>query len=203
MLLLGRSKGRYYEYMKQSDEDIAALIKNGDEAAFALLMTRYEPKLLRYGTRFIGSLGRDVLDQAVQDIFISAYQNIESFDASQRFSPWIYRIAHNTFVDILRKKTKERLYGFDFDTLLSHAVHEDTFAKEKENSEVRVLLEKGLSALPAPQREIITLYYFEELTYKEIADVLHVPISTVGVRLIRARAALKKKLPPSAASLLQ
>jgi RNA polymerase sigma factor (sigma-70 family) len=170
-----------------TDEELAARIARGDEAALSEIMQRFEPKLMRYGNRFLGGQGEDVLRQAVQDIFISAYQNIEGFDSQQRFSPWIYRIAHNAFVDILRQKSRQPLYGINFDALVSHPIHEDVYAKEKENEEIRVLLENGLDVLPAAQREIIALYYFEDLSYKEIADVLHVPVSTVGARLARAR----------------
>jgi RNA polymerase sigma-70 factor (ECF subfamily) len=181
-----------------TDEELAAQVKEGNENALAELIDRYEAKLLRYGQRFLGAQNPDALREAVQDIFISMYQNIEGFDVKQRFSPWIYRIAHNAFVDLLRQKTRQPLYLFDFDTVLSHAVdtsHADSVVKEKENAEARVLLEKGLDKLSAQQREIIVLYYFEELSYKEIADVLHLPVSTVGVRLARARTKLKNQLP--------
>lgn len=177
------------------DEQLAAQVKRGEEAAFAELMTRYEPKLMRYGSRFLGSLGADAIRQAVQDVFIAVYQNIEGFDAAQRFSPWIYRIAHNAFVDVLRHRARQPLYGFDLDVLLGHAAHEDSFAREKETEEMRVVLENGLAQLKPAEREILTLYYFEDLSYKEIADVLRVPVGTVGVRLARARKALEKRLP--------
>jgi RNA polymerase sigma-70 factor (ECF subfamily) len=180
-----------------TDEALAQRLQAGDEESLSLLMQRFEPKLMRYGRRFLEGQREDVLRQAVQDIFISAYQNIESFDPRQRFSPWIYRIAHNAFVDILRRRTKQPLYGIDFDQLISHPIHEDSFAAEKEQEEIRVLVEKGLGELAPAQREIIVLYYFEELSYKEIADVLHVPVSTVGVRLARARTTLKRTLPNS------
>lgn len=181
------------------DEQLAVQVKRGDEAAFAELMARYEPKLMRYGTRFLGSLGTDAISQAVQDVFIATYQNIEGFDAAQRFSPWIYRIAHNAFVDVLRHRARQPLYGFDLDTLLGHAVHEDGLAREKENEEMRVVLEHGLARLKPAEREVLTLYYFEDLSYKEIADVLRVPVGTVGVRLARARKALRKHLPDASA----
>jgi RNA polymerase sigma-70 factor (ECF subfamily) len=187
-----------------TDEELAALVQKGDEQALAELIDRYEVKLLRYGQRFLGAQNADALSEAVQDVFISVYQNIEGFDARQRFSPWIYRIAHNAFVDLLRQKARQPLYLFDFDTVLSHAVdtrHTDSVTKEKEIAEARVLLEKGLDKLSTHQREIIVLYYFEELSYKEIADVLHVPVSTVGVRLARARVMLKKQLPDDTSQL--
>jgi RNA polymerase sigma-70 factor (ECF subfamily) len=187
-----------------TDEELAALVQKGDEQALAELIDRYEAKLLRYGQRFLGAQNADTLGEAVQDVFISVYQNIEGFDTRQRFSPWIYRIAHNAFVDLLRQKARQPLYFFDFDIVLSHAVdtgYADSTTKEKEIAEARVLLEKGLDKLSARQREIIVLYYFEELSYKEIADVLHVPVSTVGVRLARARAMLKRQLPDDTSQL--
>lgn len=183
--------------MAVSDEALAERLQKGDEEALSFLIQRFEPKLMRYGQRFLAGQGDDVLRQTVQDVFISVYQNIEGFDTRQRFSPWIYRIAHNAFVDILRQRMKQPIYGIDFDALISHPVHEDTYLTEKESEEIRVLVEKGLNELAPAQREIIVLYYFEELSYKEISDVLHVPVSTVGVRLARARATLKNKLPAS------
>ncbi len=185
-------------YIAESDEALAAKVQSGDEQALAELINRYEEKLLRYGQRFLGMQNFDAIREGVQDSFISAYQHIEGFDTKQRFSPWMYRIAHNTFVDLLRQKTRQPLYGFDFDKIISHSAYasqDEGWRQEKENAEIRVLLERGLTLLSASQREIIVLYYFEELSYKEIADVLHVPVGTVGVRLARARAALKKKLP--------
>ena len=179
----------------RTDEELAALVQKGDENALAELIDRYESKLMRYGQRFIGAQNENALHETVQDIFISVYQNIEGFDVKQRFSPWIYRVAHNAFVDVLRLKTKQPLYVFDFDKLLSHPIQEETILKEKENAEIRVLLEKSMGMLSVQQREIIALYYFEDFSYKEIADVLHIPVSTVGVRLARARTSLKKILP--------
>ena len=174
-----------------SDEALAARVQSGDEAAFAALMERYTGKLLRYGRRFLS--GDPALGDTVQDIFVAVYQNIKDFDAARKFSPWIYRIAHNAFVDVLRQKSKEPLYVMDLDTVVPHAAYEDPSAREKEFEEIRVLLEKGLATLPSAYREIIDLYYFEQFSYKDIADVLHIPIGTVGIRLSRAKRALKKQ----------
>ena len=183
------------ESPEPTDEALAAELQKGNDEALATLIDRYEAKLMRYGQRFLGAQNQDTLREGVQDVFISVYQNIAGFDTKQKFSSWVYRIAHNAFVDILRHKSRQPLYGFDFDKILSHPIHEDSLAREKESAEARVLIDKGLGMLSAQQREIIALYYFEELSYKEIADVLHLPVSTVGVRLARARSALKKHLP--------
>ncbi len=195
--LIFGSKSAYTKRMlsDKTDEDLARLVQDGDTKALALLMERYTRKLLRYGKRFLSS--DDSVADVVQDVFVSVYENIKDFDATRRFSPWIYRIAHNAFVSVLRRSAKEPVYGIDFDRLVPHQVYEDPDQGEKEREEMRVLLEQGLEGLSPTYREIIDLYYFENFRYQEIADILHIPIGTVCIRLSRARAALKKKLPTS------
>ena len=173
-----------------TDEQLAVLVQGGDKEKFGLLMARYESKLFRYGRKFLSN--PDNIEDVVQEVFIKTYQNIKSFDASQRFSPWIYRIAHNTFVNALRKNSRGPLYIFDFDTLISHPVYEDPAVFEREQAEIKKMIDKGLEELSSNYREILILYYLEEQSYKEIADILHIPIGTVGIRLKRAKDALKK-----------
>lgn len=176
-----------------SDEELVVLVQKGDEVAFSELMQRYTGKLLRYGRKIIS---KDTnIGDTVQDVFVTVYKNIKDFDASRKFSPWIYRIAHNAFVDVIRKKAKEPLNIFDVDMLIPHPTYKDPLIKEKEFEETRVLLEKSLEKLPPSYREIIDLYYYENFSYKEIADILHIPIGTVGIRLSRARDVIKSNFP--------
>ncbi len=174
----------------QTDEELARLVQKGDVQMFGTLVDRYEVRLLRYGHKFLAR--REDVEDIVQDIFISAYQNLRSFDTSQRFSPWVYRIAHNAFVNALRRKSYSPLTLIDFDTLLSHRMYDDPASYEREQREMKVLIEKGLDQLDAKYREVIILYYLEEIPYKEIAEILEVPTGTIGIRLKRAKEALKK-----------
>jgi RNA polymerase sigma-70 factor (ECF subfamily) len=176
----------------RTDEDLARQLQAGDHEALGELMDRYSGKLLRYGHRFLAS--DDDISDIVQDVFIAVYQNILDFDSTRRFSPWVYRIAHNAFVDALRKRAKGPVYGLDFDRVVPHPIYEDPIEDEKEKEEMRVLLEKHLDDLPPSYREIVDLHYFEEFKYQEIADILHIPIGTVGIRLSRAKQRLKKSL---------
>lgn len=176
-----------------TDEQVAVFIQNGDTQKFEILMDRYEPKLFRYGKRFL--FDQENLQDIVQEIFLKVYENIKSFDASQKFSPWIYRIAHNTFVNVLRKRTRNPLYFVDFDTFLTHPVFEETSISDQERKQMRESIDKGLEKLRPHYREVIILYYLEEMGYKEIADILHIPVGTVGIRLRRAKAELKKNIP--------
>lgn len=174
-----------------SDEELARLVQNGDKEKFGVLMERYSTKLFRYGRKFIS--GDDNIEDVVQDVFIKTYKNIKSFDTSQKFSPWIYRIAHNTYINAIKKNSLNPMYLFDFDTLISHTVVEDPIVREREQKEMKEIVDKGLSQIEPKYREILVLYYIEELSYKEISDILHIPIGTVGVRIMRAKEILKGK----------
>lgn len=174
----------------KTDEQIVSEIKAGNKDIFGEIVERYEAKLLRYGKKFL-STNEDIED-IVQDVFISAYRNIQSVDTSLKFSPWIYRIAHNAFVNALRKKSRNPLSFVDFDTFLAHPIYEDPGELEKEQEEIKTKIQKGLSGLPPKYREVLILHYLEELPYKEIAEVLQVPVGTIGIRLMRARKELKK-----------
>lgn len=175
------------------DEQLATLVQQGDKEKFGLLVDRYQQKLIRYGSKFL--YDHNNVEDIVQDIFIRAYQNIQSFDTKQKFSPWIYRIAHNMFINAIKKYSRNPLYFFDLDTIMPHLVYEDSSRNEREQAETKKMVDKGLNLLDPKYREIIVLYYYEELGYKEIADILQIPVGTVGIRLQRAKERLKKLLP--------
>jgi len=176
-----------------TDEVLAEQTQKGDKRAFNELFARYKAKILRYGQRFLYNY--QDLEDAVQDVFIKAYANIRSFDTQRSFSTWLYRIAHNTFINVIKKKGREPVSFFDFDTFFQlpntskHNPKTDLIATQE-----REVLQKVMLELAPKYREPLVLYYFEEKEYQEIADIMHIPISTVGVRLKRARDHMKKYL---------
>jgi RNA polymerase sigma-70 factor (ECF subfamily) len=178
------------ESITDTDEELVVRVQKGDTEAFGTLVERYEEKLLRYGRRFL-SRSEDIED-IVQDVFMSAYQNIKGFDTRARFSPWIYRIAHNAFVNEFRKHKRTPVVFVDFDTLISHPVYDDPALHEREQKEMRVMIEKGLGEMEIKYREVLILYYLEDMSYKEISDILKVPTGTVGIRIKRAKSLLRK-----------
>jgi RNA polymerase sigma-70 factor, ECF subfamily len=175
----------------ETDEEIARRVQAGDVERFGILMERYERKLLRYARKFLSN--PDNITDVVQEVFIKTYRNIQSFDADKKFSSWIYRIAHNSYINELKKQSRSPLQLLDFDLLLGHTVIEDPLVREKEQKEMREVVEKGLDLLSPRYKEIIVLYYLEELSYQEISDILRIPIGTVGIRLKRAKEALRKE----------
>ena len=175
---------------EKTDEELAMLTQEGKTEAFNFLVERYEEILLRYGKRFL--FNHENIKDVVQDVFIKAYENIQSFDSSRRFSPWIYRIAHNNFINIIKKNKREPYTFFDTDVIFSFASEEETVSGA-EREERKKEVEKYLKEIKLKYREILVLFYFEEKDYREISDILNIPISTVGVRLKRGREEIKKK----------
>ena len=98
-----------------SDEEIAVLVQNGNKDYFGELIIRFQPKIKRYATRFFRDK-EDITDM-VQDVFIKAYMNLQSYNPQMRFNPWIYRIAHNEFVNKLAWKSIRKFVQIDSNTL--------------------------------------------------------------------------------------
>lgn len=173
-----------------SDEHIASLVQQGNKDAFGMLIDRYEKKITRYANKFLYNY--QDREDAVQDVFIKAYRNIQSFRTTERFSPWIYRIAHNTFINVVRKQSKEKMTSFDTDTLFGLAIADPTIETNQEQKRDREILEQCLDKLDVKYREVLVLFYFEEKGYEEIASILQIPKATVGVRLARGRERMKR-----------
>ena len=176
----------------EKDEDIVLLVIQGDKELFGILIDRYEDKLTRYVKRFTQQT--DDVSDIIQIVFIKAYTNLQSFDRSRSFNSWIYRIAHNESVTHLKKRGGEKVSFIDFDTFLPHPFAKETADKKTLNRETKELLETSLASIPLKYREVLVLYYYDELSYQEIADVLHIPIATVGVRIKRGKESLEKLL---------
>lgn len=175
-----------------TDEAIAQQVTNGDKDSFGILIDRYEAKLTRYVMRF--TQHKDDVSDIIQVVFIKAYTNLKSFDTTRSFNSWIYRIAHNESVTYLKKRGGQKVSFIDFDTFLPHPFakeESDTLALSREDKEA---LDSSLATISLKYREVLVLYYYDELSYQEIADVLHIPIATVGVRIKRGKEALQKSL---------
>ena len=168
-----------------------------DKEAFALLIERYEAKLTRYLER-LGVGVREDREDILQNAFIKAYKNLNSFDQTLTFSSWMYRIAHNEVMSFFRSRRArpQVVLGVESDMLITELQDEDsdtTLLAELRLS--REKLEKAFTTLTPRQRDVLTLRFFEDRSYTEMSDILEVPTGTVSTLLHRAKQALRKALP--------
>jgi RNA polymerase sigma-70 factor (ECF subfamily) len=175
-----------------SDETLAERVIKGDKDAFGGLIDRYEEKLTRYVKRFTQE--KDDIDDLVQVIFIKAYTHLNAFDTTRSFNSWVYRIAHNESVNHLKRKGNQKISFIDFDTMLPHPFAKETSDDIAFKKEIQAMLEPHLAKLSPKYREVLILYYYDDLSYQEIGDVLSIPTSTVGIRIRRGKEFLKKNL---------
>jgi len=176
----------------QSDENLAKTVQKGKIEAFGVLITRYEAKLSRYARKFIS--GQQDIEDMIQNIFLKAYKNIQSFNPDLKFSTWIYAISHNELVNFLKKQKRWPVISIDTDTFFPAISDKKNVFEDILKEEELEIIDKCLHDMSDKYREIIVLYYFESLDYRQIADVLRIPINTVGVRLKRAKGQIKKNL---------
>jgi RNA polymerase sigma-70 factor (ECF subfamily) len=154
-----------------------------------VLVERYEAKLLRYATYLIKDY--DVASDVTQDTFIKAYINLRSFKSGNAFSPWIYRILHNEAMNVIKRNKKTLTFSDMGDASNNFFV---SFATDHvlDKNMLRTNVQKCLGKIDIKYQEVLALYFFDNLKYEEISEILHVPASTIGVRISRGKATLKK-----------
>ena len=175
-----------------TDQQLVQEVLNGNKDAFGILVSNYEDKLTRYARRFISD--ENEVSDILQNVFIKAYVNLNGFNFNFKFSSWIYRIMHNEIVNYIKHKQKRKIiFNIDWDTILPINLERDSLANEIDKEEVELKLKTNLNNLPYKYKEVLTLHYLQELSYKEISDILHKPVSTIGVRIKRAKELIKKQ----------
>lgn len=170
-----------------TDEQIAVIVRTQDKEMYSELIRRYSLKLAHYLRKFIHSA--DELEDVLQNVFIKAYRNLNAFDSDKRFSPWIYRIAHNEALNFLNKYRRESVR---IDEQEIEIIDRDADVKSEVDAILdREKIEKAFSLLKFKYRDPLVLFFFESKSYEEISDILHLPKSTVGTLIKRGKEKLK------------
>ncbi len=182
------------EYLNKSDEELAELLKT-DDNILSVLIDRYQGKLDRYILR-ISSFPKEDREDILQEVFLSVYENINSFDNSLKFSSWIYRIAHNKVISLWRKNrnTNSNISLEDNFILIEQSLKEENILKQLEKEENAEIVNKALESLPVKYKEPLVLYFIENKSYEEISDILQMPVSSVGTRIRRAKEKMKQQI---------
>lgn len=176
----------------KTDEELSILVLQ-DKEFFGVLIRRYEDKITGYIRKINGGTQESVED-IVQNIFIKAYVHINSFKKDQKFSSWLYGVAHNECIDYWRKNKKYQVnVSLDANEGLSSMLASEddlseNIAKQYDND----MLNEALGELPLKYREILILRFSEDKSYEDIACILKKPVSTVGTLVRRAKILFKE-----------
>jgi RNA polymerase sigma-70 factor (ECF subfamily) len=174
-------------------------IKNNEPEAFRDLVLNHQDMVINTCFGMLNNLA-DAEDVA-QEVFMEVHRSIHKFRADAKLSTWLYRIAVNKSIDLIRKN-KRKSWVSSIQSMFGGVEKEVDFEDkyqasaqdQLENEERRVILQNAIQTLPDNQRIAFTLHKFEELSYKEIANVMEVSLSSVESLMHRAKRNLKKRL---------
>ena len=172
------------------DEILLARFLEGDETAFESVVARYSGEVFRFVARFLRDAS--AADDIVQETFVQVYQSAASFDSARRFRPWLFTIAANKARDLIRSQARRptnplqaSISGDDesgeFIDLMQAA--QDAPSAAMESEELQRQVQNTVGNMPEHLREILLLSYFHQFPYKQIGEILGIPLGTVKSRL--------------------
>jgi len=172
-----------------SETELVMQAQNGDRNAFSELVRIHAQGVLNVIYRMCGDA--QLAEDAAQETFIRAWQNLSSYRPQTSLRNWLYRIAVNAGTDLLRKE--KRILPDAIEDLHLTDGHPGPESLASRNERTR-LVQKAILSLPDASRAVLVLREYEELSYHEISSTLDIPIGTVMSRLNYARKLLKSKL---------
>ena len=180
-----------------NEKELLLRMQGGDEAAFEALVRLYEKKIYTLCRRMCGN-DEDAQD-AAQEAFLSLWRSAKSFRGDASLSTWLYRLATNACIDLLRRNQRsgERVSLDDEETTFEIADTAPLPEQALERRETQKLISEGLAALPEEYRAILLLREAEGLSYTEIAEAMHMELGTVKSRISRGRVLLRNYLTAS------
>jgi len=171
---------------QMTDDMLVLLYSNGNNKAFNTLLTRYQDKLYSYINFIVRN--RELADDIFQDTFVKAIVTLQkgNYTSTGKFGAWLNRIAHNLIIDYFRQNSNNNTISNDAqdydilnDASLAELNVEDSIINEQTLADVRRLID----ALPDNQREVVFMRYYQDLSFKEIADITGVSINTALGRM--------------------
>ena len=181
-----------------NDKQLIERIQNNDSSAFKELVEKHQTKVINVCNGFTHSYA-DAQDIA-QDVFIEVYKSIKIFRSEAKFSTWLYRISVNKSLNFIRDNKKNKWFqSLDLLFESNKNLSSDGFIDENaediiEKSEKTQIIHQAINSLAKNQKIAFTLSKYEDLSYKEIADVMQISLSSVESLMFRAKKNLQKKL---------
>ena len=174
-------------FREVEDRDLIAKARRGNVDAFNVLVSRWEKRVFNYLYRLVSNR-EDALDVS-QDVFLKAYQNLPKLEDPERFTAWLFRIAHNEAFSLLRRRRPE--------TDLEGEPRPAQTGPKMLPMELSLAVESALKVLSEDQREAVLLKIYQGFKFDEMAEILGCPVSTVKSRLYTGLDVLKSVLEPA------
>jgi RNA polymerase sigma-70 factor (ECF subfamily) len=176
---------------QRTDEQLLAAYRAGDKMSFSELVSRYQRELYHFLVRFLGN--RAAAEDVFQETFLQVHQSAEQFDPQRRFRPWLFTIAANKARDLIRSQARrptnplqasispgDNESGEFIDLMQSTAALP---SDPMEREELQRQVQTTVTGMPEHLREILLLSYFHQFPYKQISEILDIPLGTVKSRL--------------------
>ncbi len=177
-----RGDARYGERLVKTDERLIHRIARQDQTAFRELYERHADRVFRFALSHVGD--RNLAEEVLQETMIAVWKGAARFRGDSKVTTWLLGIARNQAHSLLRQESRAGR------TPALQAWTDDPH----EAAAIQVRVERALATLPARQRELLHLVFYEQLSVAETADVLGIPEGTVKSRMFHARKALAKEL---------
>jgi RNA polymerase sigma-70 factor (ECF subfamily) len=196
------------DFIKLSDSELLSRFIDGDEDAFREIVNRYKNSLYAFLRQFLNR--HDLVEDVFQETFLQLFASRDSFDTNRPLRPWLFTIAANKAKDALRKwqRTSAVSIGtiadsqeLSFDDMLNTVTSDNTLPYEElQRNETAARVGKIIADMPENLREILILAYFQKFSYKQMAEILSIPIGTVKSRLHTAVGRFAKEWKASVGS---
>ncbi len=179
-----------------TDEEIVAAVLEGADDRYAEIVRRYQGRIVNYLYRILRNV--DDAHDLSQDVFLRVYNALDRFNPEYKFSTWLFRVAQNAAIDVVRKRklpvvSMERPDDDGGSTWEFPSGEPDAYgdARNRERAEA---IESAIEDLPDEYRELIEMRHYAELSYGEISEIKSMPLGTVKNKLFRGRQLLKDQL---------
>ena len=181
------------------EEQLINNIKQGSQEAFQQLVERNQDRV--FNTCFGFVRNNDDADDLAQEVFIEVFRSIDKFKNDSKLSTWIYRIAVNKSLDFIKKQSRIKRWGgiiklstSENDSDENWYAHNETPEQNLEQQERINILNNAIDKLPIKQKSAFTLHKYEDLSYKEIADIMKTSVSSIESLMHRSKKNLQKSL---------
>lgn len=179
------------------DDDFVLNAMKGDQKAYKMLMDKYQKPLYFHVLKMVKD--PEQVEDLVQEAFMKAFNNIQSYNTNYAFSTWLYRITTNHTIDYLRKRKLKttsihnpiRTKDGEIEIEISSENETDRLIIRKER---KAIIHEAIRNLPKKYRQVIEMRHLDEMSYDEIAEELDLPLGTVKAHIFRAREMLYKAL---------